>query len=133
MFCPNCGKENNDGVMFCSGCGTALNGGQQAQPQPQYQQNPYQQNPYQQNPVPVQPGKGLAIAALVLGIVSFFCIPVITGILAIIFGGVAKSKGYRGGMATAGIVCGIIGVAAWLIMLIAIPDAYDIAAWMLDM
>lgn len=24
MFCPNCGKENPDGVAFCAGCGMAL-------------------------------------------------------------------------------------------------------------
>lgn len=68
------------------------------------------------------PGKGFAIASMVLGIVSFFCFAVITGVLGIIFGGVAKSKGYRGGMATAGIVCGIIGVVAWFLMMILIPD-----------
>ena len=24
MFCPNCGKENPDGVAFCGGCGMSL-------------------------------------------------------------------------------------------------------------
>ncbi len=136
MFCPICGRENNDNAMFCEGCGNALNGAQQAPQQNAYQQDPYQQNAYQPNynqaPAPAQPGKGLAIASLVLGIISFLCFPAITGTLGIIFGGVAKSKGFKGGMATAGIVCGVIGVALWLIMLIAMPDAYDIAAWMLD-
>ena len=56
---------------------------------------------------------------MVLGIISLLCYPVITGVLAIIFGAVAKSKGCKSGMATAGIVCGIIGLALWLIMLIA--------------
>ncbi|MBE7011925.1 MAG: DUF4190 domain-containing protein [Ruminococcaceae bacterium] len=66
-----------------------------------------------------QPGKGLAIASMVCGIVSFFCFGFILGLLAVIFGGVAKSKGYRGGMATAGIVLGVIGLAFYVIMLIA--------------
>ena len=93
-----------------------------------YQQN-YQQNPnygyapnqgQPQNPnygyAPVQPpvadpGKGMAIAAMVLGIISFFCFPAITGALGIIFGCVAKGKGSRSGMAIAGIICGAIGIA----------------------
>ena len=94
---------------------------------PQYNQN-YNQNynqgqpqGYGYNTAPIAPpaaGKGMAIAALVLGIVSFFCFPAITGTLGIIFGCVAKGKGCRSGMATAGIICGAIGIALWLIMLI---------------
>ena len=34
MFCPNCGKENPDGVAFCAGCGMAI-GSRIAQPAPQ--------------------------------------------------------------------------------------------------
>lgn len=33
MFCPNCGKENPDGVAFCGGCGMAF-GAPAAQPAP---------------------------------------------------------------------------------------------------
>ncbi len=87
-----------------------------------YNQNPgqnpnYGYNPYQNNMQ--DPGKGLAIAALVLGIVSFFCFPIITGVLGIVFGAAAKSKGCRSGMATAGIVCGAVGLGLWILMLIA--------------
>jgi hypothetical protein len=122
MFCKNCGTQCADNAGFCPNCGTALT----QEEQPVYQQpvmeQPIQQPVYQQ-PVmeqPVQqPGKGLAIASLVLGIVSLLCFPFITGILAIIFGAVAKNKGYIGGMATAGIVCGIIGLLAWVGMMVA--------------
>jgi hypothetical protein len=31
MFCPNCGKENPDGVAFCAGCGMAI-GSRSSQP-----------------------------------------------------------------------------------------------------
>ncbi len=124
MFCPNCGQNNLDEAQFCTSCGTALN--QQSAPQQQAPQQPvYQQPVYQQpaaNAVPVkpkQPANGLAVASLVLGLVSFFCFAVITGGLAIIFGAVAKSKGNTGGMATGGIACGVVGVALWLVMLIA--------------
>ena len=132
MVCKNCFAENNDGAAFCTNCGAPL----EAQPQapvaepvaPQYEA-PQQytapvQQPYGYNPVPTpapnapQPGKGFAIAGMVCGIVSFFCFGVILGILAIVFGGVAKSKGNRSGMATAGIVCGAVGLGLWLLSLI---------------
>ena len=109
MFCNKCGANLPEGSTFCSTCGTPV--GAPAAGHPVY------------SAVPVaQPGKGLAIAAMILGIISFFCAPIVTGVLGIIFGGVAKYKGYRGGMATAGIVCGVIGVAAWLVMVIAFQN-----------
>ena len=118
MFCTKCGAQNADGTQFCTSCGTPLNA-QQSQAQPVYQQ------PVQPvYPVAVaQPGKGMAVASLILGIISFFLFPVVTGTLGIILGGVAKSKGYRGGMATAGLVCGAIGLALWLLMIIALQNA----------
>lgn len=70
------------------------------------------------NPQPSNAGKGFAIASLICGIVSLFCFAIITGVLGIVFGSVAKGKGFRGGMATAGIVCGVIGIVSWLIMII---------------
>ena len=100
---------------------------------PFYRQgNPYQQNPnvppygqgpyYQQNrpyQVPARdPGYGMAVASMVLGIVSFFIASLITGCLGIIFGAVAKSKGSRSPMATAGIVCGVISVILGIVLII---------------
>ncbi len=130
MICKNCGFDNNDQAQFCVSCGTPLE--QPVEPQnyqqPNYQQPTYQQQPYNngynQYQQPAVPGKGFAIASMVLGIISFLCTPIITGLLGIIFGGVAKSKGYRGGMATAGIVCGVIGLALWLIMIIFMGEIY---------
>ncbi len=139
MICEKCGTFNNDEAAFCTTCGADMKAQAPvapAQPNP-YQSNPYQnpyqpqnpnpyQNPYQpQNPygappvAPAQPGKGLAIAGMVLGIISLLCFPYITGVLAIIFGAVAKSKGCKSGMATAAVVLGAIGVGLWLIMLVA--------------
>lgn len=103
MVCTNCGTQMADGTVFCPNCGAQ---------QPQAPAYGYQAAP-QAAP---QPGKGLAIAGLIMGIVSFFLFPYITGALGIIFGGVAKSKGNRSGMATAGIVCGVIGIALTLIL-----------------
>lgn len=86
--------------------------------QPAYQAPPVYQNPPVAPDNLPTPGKGLGIASMVCGIVSFFCAGIILGILAIVFGGVAKSKGYRGGMATAGIVCGAVGLGIYVIVLI---------------
>lgn len=83
-----------------------------------YQQQYYQQPMYQQPMTNVDPGKGFAIASLVLGIVSFLCFPAITGVLGIIFGGIARSKGSRSPMAIAGIVCGVIGIILWIILIV---------------
>ena len=105
-FCTKCGAQNFDEANNCANCGAILASTVGA---------PVFNNvvvPQQQR------GKGLAIAAMVCGIVSFFCFGVILGILAVIFGGVAKSKGYKGGMATAGIVLGIIGLALYVLTLI---------------
>lgn len=111
-FCTRCGTQNPDYATSCSNCGTALTP-TAAAPTPAYGAPA---------PTPVapvaEPGKGLAIASLVCGIVSFFCFGFILGILAVIFGGVAKSKGFTGGMATAGIVLGIIGLATYVILII---------------
>ena len=99
------------------------------QPQPSYQQpgytpNAYASTPYQQPGAP-QPGKGMAITSLVLGIVSivfwFFFTPggVICGIVGLILGIMAKSKGFSGGMQTGGLVTSIIGTALCAISLVA--------------
>ena len=63
-----------------------------------------------------QPGRGLAIASLVLGIVSlvfiiFFPIfGLIAGIVGVILASMARKQGYRGGMQTGGFVCSLIGL-----------------------
>lgn len=126
MFCSNCGKQIPDNSAFCLNCGTAFSQPQQPQYPPQYQPQPGGYMP-PQKPAE-EPGKGLAIASLVLGIVSFLCFAYISGPLAIIFGCVANSKGYRGKMATAGIVCGAVAVVLWIFGLILLLFAdYSIA------
>ena len=112
MFCPNCGTNNADTSRFCEGCGAELT----AAPETTAPVTPTYTAPVQPA---AQPGKGLAIAGMVCGIISFFCFAVILGTLGIVFGSIAKKKGYTGGMATAGIACGVIGLSLWLIMLVA--------------
>lgn len=119
MICKNCGFTNMEDVKFCENCGSDLN----AQASVDMTNTVNYGNAGMPNPNGVQnvsePGKGLAIAGMVCGIVSFFCFGFITGLLGVIFGAVAKSKGCKSGMATAGIVCGVLGVVFWLISLLA--------------
>jgi hypothetical protein len=73
-----------------------------------------------------RPGNGMAVAALVLGIVSLalFCIVYVSlpcAVLAIIFGVIGRRKAREGatggGMATAGLACGVIGIGVFALML----------------
>jgi Domain of unknown function (DUF4190) len=69
---------------------------------------------------------GFAVASLVLGILQFFCVPLIGTVLALVFGFIGRNQidqsgGAQGGrgMAVAGIVLGFIGVALTVVYLIA--------------
>ena len=117
MICNSCNAQIEDNATFCPVCGAAVAPQNNATPYPQQNYNPGY------NPAAPVPGKGFAIAALVMGILSFFIVPLLFGGLGIVFGALAKNKGYRGGMATAGIVCGIIGIALWIIMIAFIESA----------
>lgn len=96
------------------------NNQQQAPQQPQYQAPQYNQPPmYPQGPVE-QPGKNLAIGALVCGIASLV-VPYV-GLIAAIVGLVlsinAKKRGFVGGINTAGLVLSIIGLVCGFIMIV---------------
>ena len=63
---------------------------------------------------------GMGVAALVFGIVQFFCLPFIGAILAIVFGRIGINKAKRGeasngGMAKAGFWLGIVGLVLSII------------------
>lgn len=68
-------------------------------------------------------GNGLAIAALVCGIVGLFVFAIILGPLALILGLVALNKAKRGaghrGLAIAGVVLGVVDIALFLVVLLA--------------
>lgn len=144
MFCKNCGAQLSEGAAFCPNCGTAVVKEvaepvyqqpaepqqpvyrQPAEPQqPVYQQPVYQQPVYQPvvNGAPrSNPGKGMGIAALIMGIVSccFFWIPYfniiclmmsIAGMILSIVGlKKSKSAGASAGVSVAGLVLSIIGL-----------------------
>ncbi|WP_406838729.1 DUF4190 domain-containing protein [Streptomyces sp. AHU1] len=109
-----------------------------AAPQDPYRQGPYQQGPYQQGPYagPYQPWgqgyspynrpvpfNGLAIAALVLGILCFLpAVGLVLGTVALLQ---IKKRGERGkGMAVAGMVLSSIGVVL-LALMVATGGARD--------
>ena len=107
--------------------------------QPVYQQPVYQQPAYQPNPAKEEttlPGKPFGIVAMICGIVSLFLgligvaiAPPILGPAAIVFSCLAKNKassvGKSNGMATVGLVLGIVSLAWWLTALIAFPQLYS--------
>lgn len=131
MFCPKCGTQIEEGFGYCPNCGAILEEDNQAEietqamPVEEVQADQVQQPEYVQAQEPVfaepaapaaGPSKGFSIASLVLGIVSFFCFPIVTGPLGIVFGAIGMSKGGKG-MAIAGLICGALGVISWIIML----------------
>lgn len=116
--------------------------GSPQQPQQQYGTPPQMPPPGYGMPQPgiPQPGlpQGLAVASMVLGIVSvvLFCIPwvnLICGILAVTFGAVTLKKVNAGlaggkGMAITGLVLGII-VCAWFALWILLRVVLGAAMW----
>ncbi len=72
---------------------------------------------------PTQPGKGLSIAAMILGICSIvfsWAFGFIAGVLAIIFGAIGLKRNVGKGMAVTGLVTGIVGVLVSIIIGIAL-------------
>ena len=119
MQCPNCGKVIVPGVTTCPECGSPI-GSEAPAPPPAYAPG----TPPVQPPVPgaKQATSGWAIASLILGICGFTCIPLIGSVLAIVFGFLGKSEIKKSsgrlkgsGLATAGIVLGIILIALMVI------------------
>lgn len=108
-FCTNCGAQLTEGANNCTNCGAAVSA-----PAAQVNQVVTETVPVvTAEPVTPAPeaGKGMAIAALVCGLVGLLCTGGMLNILALIFGIIAKKQGSKSGMATAGIVLGAIGIA----------------------
>ena len=106
---------------------------QPVQPQQPVYQQPPQQPVYQQQPVFQQmvasPSQGMAIASLVLGVVSIvFCwfwpIALFAAIIGVVLGFLARSKakqmGMPPGMAMAGMVLSIVGLALTVLIIAAV-------------
>ncbi|MBN2028263.1 MAG: DUF4190 domain-containing protein [Actinobacteria bacterium] len=150
MLCEKCGKEAKPGDVFCRQCGSRLAGEEQAAAEeggaaaeegaPEAETAagepaaaallPPTPPPAPTPPYPPAAPKpravktsAWAVASLVLGILSFLCLPFIAAIVAIVFGAIAKrgikdSRGEMGGsgLATTGIVLGIVNLSILLIL-----------------
>lgn len=69
MFCPNCGKQVQQGLNFCDGCGANLGMNQQ-----QNMNQNYQQQNLNMNQNDVQSGKAMAILSYfgILSLIPYF-------------------------------------------------------------
>lgn len=116
MFCPSCGANIADGSTVCPQCKNQINPQQASKP-----------------PLPEAKTDGKAVTSLVLGILSFLCLSILTGIPAIILGHMSRSSIRKSmgrlkgdGMALTGLVLGYISVAfipfILIIAAIAIPN-----------
>lgn len=131
MYCRQCGSKIRQGDSFCPQCGKEVN-----------LEVPAGETPGGKTPPPPIPppvsssdrpaGKkmsGWAMASLIAGVIGLLFIPVLGSILAIVFAIIAKKEIKDGngrltgsGLATGGLVLGIIGVVLPLIVVIvAIP------------
>lgn len=131
MYCAQCGTQSDDGDTFCASCGEPLStpGSVLAPPPPTagaYASPAMPMRGYAPAP-PMPPAtNGMAVAALVCGILGIF-------VLAMVFGYIGRrqideSYGRYGGrgMATAGIVLGWIGLVIfvlWVVVIIAVLAA----------
>ena len=155
MFCPNCSTLNEDCAHFCGACGTKLTGTQILQQpiteQPAAQSDSYYQvqswsaqTSWQHPRTEKVPGSGLGVASLVLGIVSIvlsmvWWLSALCGGLAVLLATVALCKAERAnqgnGVATAGLVCGLIGIALAVVIglvwndILLIPDDAGLDRW----
>ena len=152
MFCGKCGTQIPEGAAICPNCGTNVteesgvsNQMEASEPSTmEYvtsvensQKSDCSATPSNSmNAVPfnngetaseVKSGKGLAVAGMVLGIVSivfwFFgagaLVGLVTGIIGLICSSSAKKAGYIGGMQTAGFVCSLIGLIGSALVFVA--------------
>ena len=80
--------------------------------------------PYGAPAAPSQGTNGLAVGSLILGILSFFCVGLIAGPIAIVLGFLGRKKaneemaGNGAGMALAGIITGALGFAVSLVFVL---------------
>jgi hypothetical protein len=105
---------------------------------------PYQQGPYPPGPppfsgfppAPYPPRNGLGVASLVVGIVALLAMwtlfgSIALGVVAVVLGAFARGRFRRGqatngGVATAGIVLGIVAAVAPIIILVALALGTDL-------
>jgi len=119
-FCSQCGSAIEAGARFCPSCG------QPSQSTPMSAAPPQQYGANVQNQSADPPGKGMALASIIVGVAGM-CVPyggIVLAIIGLVLGVVSKNKltegGQPTGMATAGIVIGVISLVWFFVMLMLI-------------
>lgn len=114
MFCAKCGNQVSENDTFCGKCGAPVTRATNPPPAPTPQAAPVSQAPTVQVVIQEKRTSGMAVTALVLGILGL-------SLFAIIFGAIAMNQTKKDpnlsgrGMAIAGLVLGIIGMVSWVI------------------
>ncbi len=115
---PDYTQQNNYQQPYNQPDYTQQNNYQQSYGQPDYTQQYGNMQSPQYYPQPDN-SRGMAIASLVMGIISLVCCGSLFSILGIIFGAVSLSrKKQQNGMAVAGLILSCIAFVLWLVAII---------------
>lgn len=87
MVCPRCGKVLKAGYAYCSHCGWDLKRG--VSPGPAYNPAGHAYPPYLVPPRRIEP---MALASFICGLVSFFIIPLLPAIAALVLGIAGRNR-----------------------------------------
>jgi len=139
-YCANCGTIVQQDDVFCNNCGSILDEMSEPIVITPIQQEPITQTAYAQpTTVTVKPSskylENIPNVAIAFGVMTIamnfipftFIFGIAAGIIAIITGivGILKSK-KKQGLAIAGLVTGVIGIALWILAYLGIFSLYYI-------
>jgi hypothetical protein len=126
-YCPNCGTKIDGEWNACPYCGHNIQAEKSTQAIPSSQEPIpsviQQAPPQQQTPPPTvmyapRPSNNMGIAALILGLLGLFIVPIVGSIVAIILGSIGKKNDDDPTMANWGLILGVIGLLCWGILLV---------------